>query len=176
MPLDIKNNFNDDNNNNLSYVNIEPTKNLLNTTIYSFDKNLKYTVINGEALAIYGLDVSFMNGKTLYEILSSPFVLDKIPSEKINEIIKTCLFALEGNKISFEIETNENITLFFQYFPIKNKNNEVTSVMVICQDISELKNSQKNLEESEKRYKAFVEERTDFYISLFARWNNDFCK
>ena len=140
-------------------------KNIPATGVLLFDRDLRYTLADGEQLKRQGFSQKQLEGRTVYEAF---------PKDVADEWAIYYEKALAGEHISFERNASEG---WFQIdvLPVRDENNGIFAGMVLWQDISDRKKALENLEESESRYRNLFENANDIiyvhdldgnYISL----------
>ncbi len=110
-----------------------------NGAVLAFDRDLRYTLAEGEALATLGLSKELVEGKTLWEARSPEFCEILEPHYRA---------AISGVAGIFELEY-ANRTYLVHTLPLKNAWGEVFAGMVMKQDITERKRAQEQLQERE---------------------------
>ncbi len=128
------------------------TQNFPNGLVLLFDKNLRYTLAEGQELEKLGLERSFIEGKKV----------DEIFSKKLAEVFEADYrAALAGNCTQREIEYASRIYQVYT-LPLANEDGEVFAGMMMTQNITDRKRTMQALQESEERFKqqAFELEQT----------------
>jgi PAS domain S-box-containing protein len=110
-----------------------------NGAVLAFDRDLRYTLAEGEALATLGLSKELVEGKTLWEARTPQFCEILEPHYRA---------ALSGVAGTFELEY-ANHTYLVHTLPLKNDWGEVFAGMVMKQDITERKRAEEQLQERE---------------------------
>ncbi|NJL64166.1 MAG: PAS domain-containing protein [Methylacidiphilales bacterium] len=136
-------------------------KNLPNCALMLFDSNLCYLLAEGEellaeVLATVGLNRETIVGKTIWEIL---------PPHICVELEPLYIQALAGQKHNIEIFYNHN---FYQIniVPVKSDRGEIFAGMAIWQNISEQKQVEKSLRESEELNRSIFKNSADCIKTL----------
>lgn len=107
-------------------------RNFPKTAVILTDKDFRYTIAEGAQLQNHGFSQETFEGKTLYEVFPPEI------SEEWSHLYKR---AFEGEHIT--LETKEGDSYFItDVLPVKNEENEIFSVMVMWQDITERKNTE----------------------------------
>ncbi|HAX75928.1 MAG TPA: hypothetical protein DCY88_08845, partial [Cyanobacteria bacterium UBA11372] len=133
-------------------------QNFPNGVVLLFDHNLRYSIAEGQGLALLGLDKEFMEGKTIWEVY---------PREICQEIEPIYRSVLVGETIAWEMSFR-NRTGYVQALPVKNEQGEIFAGMVVVQDITEHKEAQDlqtklitSLRESEDRFRCLIDQARD---------------
>jgi diguanylate cyclase (GGDEF)-like protein/PAS domain S-box-containing protein len=140
-------------------------KNIPGTGVLLFDRDLRYTLADGEQLKHRNYSHELLEGRTIWEAF---------PKQVAEEWAGFYRRALEGEHISFERNAPDG---WFQVdvLPVRDENGETFAGMVMWQDITDRKRAVKDLEESESRYRNLFENANDIiyvhdlegnYISL----------
>ncbi len=107
-------------------------KNYPNGLILLFDQDLRYTLADGQGLAVLGLSKEQLEGKTLWEIA---------PPEDLQSLESKYRGALAGKEYNFEYKYSNRI-YFTTIVPVRNDIEEIVAGMVIIQDITEQKQAE----------------------------------
>ena len=140
-------------------------KNIPGTGVLLFDRDLRYTLADGEQLKHQNYSQELLEGRTIWEAF---------PEEAAEEWAVYYERALAGEHISFERKATHG---WFQVdvLPVRDENGGIFAGMVLWQDITDRKRSLEDLEESESRYRNLFENANDIiyvhdldgnYISL----------
>jgi PAS domain S-box-containing protein len=111
-----------------------------------FDDDLRYTALGGELLDATGVSPEDRIGNSVYDIY---------PSDLVEEVESYFEAALEGEANSFEVEYH-NRNLFAYTLPVRNDGGEVFAGMLVVQDVTERREYQRKLEESNERLEQFA--------------------
>lgn len=117
------------------------------TGVLLFDSEMRYTLADGEELNAQGFSQAMFEGKTLWEVF---------PPEISREWADYYTRALGGEQIVFEQEMNGR---FYQTYilPVRKNGGEIFAGMVKWKDISERKQIENTLRESEQRYRDLID-------------------
>ncbi|WP_225336422.1 PAS domain S-box protein [Halomicrobium urmianum] len=121
-------------------------ENFPNGAVGLFDDDLRYTVIGGELLDATGVSPEDRIGNSVYDIY---------PDDIVEEIEPYFEAALEGEANSFEVEFRDR-DLFAYTLPIRNDDGGVFAGMLVIQDVTERREYQRKLEESNERLEQFA--------------------
>jgi PAS domain S-box-containing protein len=114
-----------------------------NGAVLSFDRELRYTLAEGEALATLGLSKELVEGKTLWDVT---------PPEICHILEPHYQAALSGVTRDFEMQYPDRI-YHVHTLPLKNNVGEVFAGMVMTQDITYRVQAQEALRQSENQLK-----------------------
>ncbi len=117
--------------------------NIPDCSIYIFDKNFDYLLAEGEEIAKLGLDPQAFAGSNFFEIW---------PHEITSELGPYYQQTLEGKRQKIEKQL-EGAFIIQHFVPILGENQKVLAGMVVSQNISELKDTQSRLSETELELK-----------------------
>ncbi len=104
-------------------------RNFPNGAVMLFDQDLRYTVADGAGLIHVGLNREILEGHTIHQIFTEETVRILEPYYRA---------VLKGRTEVFELEMGEK-TLQFYAVPIRDETGEITSGMVMTQDITDRK-------------------------------------
>lgn len=126
-------------------------KNIPATGVLLFDREMRYTLADGEQLKYHGYTSRMFEGKSIFDIFS------KEVAAEWSEYYRR---ALGGEQLSFESRTQEG---WFQNFviPVRDDSGDIFAGMVVWQDITERKRVVMDLEASEARYRNIFENAND---------------
>jgi PAS domain S-box-containing protein len=120
------------------------TDNFPNGSVYLLDRDLKVTLAGGRGLEQLGLSAASLIGKTTEEIFGN--------EQDYPEIDRAFQEALAGEVVNFEVEVR-GFWRLVRTVPLIDENAFITGVMAMTQDITERKQSENALRESEARLK-----------------------
>jgi PAS domain S-box-containing protein len=110
-------------------------ENFPNGVVFLFDPDLRYILADGTGLTTIGLSKEQLEGKTVWESL---------PQETCVALEPLYRSAIAGTASTAEIPYADRIFLV-QALPIRNASGEVNAGMVVTQDITDRKQSEKQL-------------------------------
>lgn len=117
--------------------------------IFNNENPARYQYLNYTLARLIRGSVEDIIGKTLDEVLK-----DKLLIEENNQIIQTVIETKEERYIESSGFTLDGVKVYYQgqYFPIFDKNREITSVGILIHDISNLKKAENELSYQTKIY------------------------
>ncbi|CAN5552286.1 hypothetical protein BH10ACI2_BH10ACI2_20020 [soil metagenome] len=121
------------------------------TGVLLFDRDLRYSLAEGELLETNRWSREMFEGKTLYDVF---------PEEISSEWGEYYRRALTGEDVNFESE-NANGAFQVSVLPVHDERGEIFSGMVMWHDITEQKQANNALKESETRYRQLFENAND---------------
>ena len=121
------------------------------TAVLLFDRDLRYTLADGEQLRNHGFSQEMFENKTIWEVF---------PKDLADEWSHYYKRALAGEHISLE-QKAEDRWLQIYIVPVRDENGEIFSGMAMWQDITDRKRDVERLEESESRYRNLFENAND---------------
>ncbi|WP_123537480.1 PAS domain S-box protein [Halosimplex salinum] len=122
-------------------------ENFPNGSVGLFDEDLRYTVVGGQLLDTLDLSPADRTGKSIYEIHSEDLLEDIEPYFRS---------ALAGERNSFEVEYRGR-HLFAHTLPVRNQDDDVFAGMLVVQDVTERREAQRELRESEAKFRMLAE-------------------
>ncbi|MEG4393146.1 PAS domain S-box protein [Microcoleus sp. BROC3] len=122
-----------------------------NGSVFLFDRDLRYTLVDGQGLALAGLSKEQLEGKTLWEIS---------PPEDLPLFETTYRAALAGKENTFEYKYGGRV-YSTTVAPVKNDREEIFAGMVVTQDITEKKQAEIALEEITNQLEIKYQKRTE---------------
>jgi PAS domain S-box-containing protein len=129
---------------------VESTKD----SIYLMDGDCRYLFINKKHLSRFGLPADKVVGRAYGEFHSTAEA--KEFAKKVKEVFKT------GKAISYEYRSQRDGGYYLRTLsPVKGTDGMATALTVVSKNITELKQSEKSLHESEEKYRLFVEHAND---------------
>ncbi|MEG3941884.1 PAS domain S-box protein [Microcoleus sp. S36b_A3] len=122
-----------------------------NGSVFLFDRDLRYTLVDGQGLAVVGLSKELLEGKTLWEVS---------PPEDLPLFETTYRAALAGKENNFEYKYGDHV-YSTTIAPVKNDREEIFAGMVVTQDITEKKQAEIALEEIKNQLEIKYKKRTE---------------
>jgi len=122
-----------------------------NGSVFLFDRDLRYTLVDGQGLAAVGLSKEQLEGKTLWEVS---------PPEDWSLFETKYRAALAGKENTFEYKYRGRI-YSKTIAPVKNDGEEIFAGMVVTQDITEKKQAEIGLQEIKNQLKIKYQKRTE---------------
>ena len=148
-------------------------QNLPGTTIFLFDKDFRYTLVEGYLHPDLNLSKEMIIGKTLWEIL---------PKENAEKLAPAYYNALKGIPTGNFISNYHGFIYSADILPLKNSKGEITGGMIVSTDITEKRLTESALLHSEEKFrKAFASHPGIAGISTindgrYLDINDNFCK
>ena len=126
-------------------------RNIPATAVLLFDRELRYTLADGEQLRRQGFSQEHLEGRTIWEAF---------PKEIAEEWAPYYERALAGEHIGLERKVEAS---WFQIdlLPVRDENDDIFAGMVMWQDVTDRKRATEDLEESESRYRNLFENAND---------------
>lgn len=121
------------------------------TAVLLFDHDFRYTLADGRQLKNHGWSTEMFENKTLFEVF---------PPDISDEWSAHYKRALAGEDIIIETETPEG-AFQISVLPVRDDNDEIFAGMVMWENISERKQAEDALKESENRYRQLFEDAND---------------
>ena len=126
-------------------------KNYPNGSVFLFDRDLRYTLVDGQGLAVVGLSKEQLEGKTLREAA---------PPEDFQLFETKYRAALAGSEHNFEYKYRDRI-YFITVVPVKNDQAEIFAGMVVSQDITEKKQAEFAMQRLKNQLEIKYQKRTE---------------
>jgi diguanylate cyclase (GGDEF)-like protein/PAS domain S-box-containing protein len=124
---------------------------LPNTSVFLFDHQLRYLVVDGDDLPQRcRLNVSAV-GKTIWEAL---------PPDMVEQVLPLYRAALQGAVLMQELSFDER-TYMFRTVPLTDEHENIIAGMVIANDITEQRRTEEALRLSEEKFRHFFEQSLD---------------
>ncbi|MEG3881056.1 PAS domain S-box protein [Microcoleus sp. herbarium7] len=122
-----------------------------NGWVFLFDRDLRYTLVDGQGLAVAGLSKKQLEGKTLWEVT---------PPEYWQLFETKYRAALAGSENISEYKYGDRI-YSTTVSPVKNDREEIFAGLVVTQDITEKKQAEIAREEIKNQLKIKYQKRTE---------------
>ncbi|RDI72935.1 PAS domain S-box protein [Halopelagius longus] len=122
-------------------------ENFPNGAVGLFDEEFRYTAVGGQLLDEVGVPKSDRIGRSVYEIY---------PDELLEDIKPYFRAALDGETNSFEVQFHDR-QLFAYTLPVRNADDEVNAGMLVVQDVTERREAERELRESEAKFRMLAE-------------------
>ncbi|MDZ7765689.1 MAG: PAS domain-containing protein [Melioribacteraceae bacterium] len=122
-------------------------ENYPNGLVSIFDKNYRFIYVDGDELKKINFTKETIIGRTLLEVYPRSIAL---------KVMNFLDGVWRDNKIEFEFDLNGN-TYLAAATPLKNDKYKVTQILVIIQNITELKEYQNELKASEEIFRIFMD-------------------
>jgi PAS domain S-box-containing protein len=121
--------------------------NLPETSVFLYDHDLRYLLVDGSSLAGVGTSKEALEGHTIFEVL---------PADMCERLAPLRRAALAGEIVEFE-ETYGGRTHAVHLLPIRDANGAVIYGMGVALDITDRKQAQERLAENETRLRAIID-------------------
>ena len=119
-------------------------------SIYLLDRNCTYLFMNKEHLSRLGLTAKKAIGRAYAEFHSEDDTRELV--EKVEKVIET------GKSLSYEYRSQRDDGYFIRTLsPVKDLDGRIVSITVVSKDITERKNAENKLQQSEERYRSVFE-------------------
>ena len=122
-----------------------------NGSVFLFDRELRYTLVDGQGLAVVGLSKKQLEGKTLWEVS---------PPEDLQLLESKYRAALAGEENTFEYKYRDRIYCT-TICPVKNDQEEIFAGMVVTHDITEKKQAEFALQRLKNELEIKYQKRTE---------------
>lgn len=134
---------------------------LPNGATFVVDRDLRYRHVGGEALHSLGLPPDYFVGKTVFEALPPDLAAAYEPLYRQ---------ALAGKPFKDEHRVEEH---YFQTHgvPLRNPEGAVDAVLAVSYDVTDRKQAEAALRESEEKYRHFVSATSDIVYRMSADWH-----
>jgi len=130
-------------------------ENFPNGALALINSNMEYITMNGQALKKHGFDCEKLIGQKATELFPEF-------AEEINTFYQA---AFRGENANFEIKY-QNSVFAMQAIPIYEANNQIKKIIVVAQDITERKQAEIALRDSELRYERLVNNSPDAVLAI----------
>jgi PAS domain S-box-containing protein len=128
------------------------------TAVLVFDHELRYLAAGGEALEQQGMDAGEIEGRLLSEAL---------PSDRVAMYEPAYRAALDGEASVLELASLDGMRIFhIEVAPITSSAGVVVGGMSIAQDVTVARHADRELRESERRYRLLAENSSDVVMRV----------
>nr|WP_255595080.1 PAS domain-containing protein [Haloprofundus salilacus] len=117
-----------------------------NGAVALVDRNLEYRTLGGRPLEAVNASIEELSGAPVREIL---------PPEIADELVPRYEAALDGESDTLEMDLGGQ-TYQFQFVPVRDDNGDVFAALGMSQDITERREYERKLEESNERLEQFA--------------------
>ncbi|MEG4345965.1 PAS domain S-box protein [Microcoleus sp. A003_D6] len=121
--------------------------NIPNGAVMLFDREMRFTLVEGTELAAVGLSKELMEGKTIWEVFEPNFCGAVEPNYRA---------ALAGETVITEFTYRDRIYLAYT-LPVRNERQEIIGGLLMTQNITARQLAEEALKESEEKYRCIVE-------------------
>ncbi len=121
--------------------------NFPNGAVMLFDREMRFTLVEGSELAAVGLSKELMEGKTIWEVFEPDFCGAVEPNYRA---------ALAGETVVTEFTYRDRIYLAHT-LPVRNERQEIIGGLLMTQNITARQLAEEALKESEEKYRCIVE-------------------
>jgi len=121
--------------------------NFPNGAVMLFDREMRYTLVEGTELAAVGLSKELMEGKTIWEVFDPHFCGAVEPNYRA---------ALAGETVVTEFIYSHRVYLGYT-LPVRNERQEIIGGLLMTQNITARHLAEEALRESEEKYRCIVE-------------------
>ncbi|WP_276279086.1 PAS domain-containing protein [Halorussus caseinilyticus] len=131
-------------------------ENFPNGAVALVDEDLRYVTFGGEPI----VDDATVEG------LEAERVRDALPTELADELVPRYESALDGERSSFETEVGDDV-FQIHFVPVRDDGGEVFAALGMSQNVTDHRENQRKLEESERRYRTLAENFPNGIVTLF---------
>ncbi|HEV8398847.1 MAG TPA: PAS domain S-box protein, partial [Gemmatimonadales bacterium] len=121
--------------------------NLPDTSVFLFDHDLRYVLVDGSSLAGVGMSKEALEGRTIWDV---------VPADMAKRLVPLRREALAGNIVEFE-ESYAGRTHAVHLLPIRDGTGAVIYGMGVAVDVTERHCAAARLEENETRLRAIID-------------------
>ncbi|SHG72007.1 PAS domain S-box-containing protein/diguanylate cyclase (GGDEF) domain-containing protein [Thermosyntropha lipolytica DSM 11003] len=142
----------------------------MNELFLTYDKDGRISFVNKRSLEVIGYAFDEVLGRYMLELVA--------PDDYIKAAVEIDKCLKQGKDSSYEValihKEGREIILKMNAAPIIDEEGNITGGMVLAEDITEKKKALKELEISEAKYRAIVEDQTELIMRLDDKGNIDF--
>ena len=131
--------------------------NIPNSAVFMFDNNMRYMLADGPFLKRFG---------SLYDNVVGKTVQESLPEAAATFITPIYQRALQGESFSYDRVLDDYAYHAF-VTPLRNEEGAIIGGMILSQDITETKKTQKALHESEALYRLFTQNMPNTSVIMF---------
>jgi len=121
--------------------------NLPDTSVFLYDHDLRYVLVDGATLERVGLSKEALEGRTIFEVLSP---------DQCERLAPLRRAALRGEVVEFE-ETYGGRTHTVHLLPIRDDSGTIIYGLGVAVDVTERKRAQERLADNESRLRAIID-------------------
>ncbi|MEG4234414.1 PAS domain S-box protein [Microcoleus sp. Pol11C3] len=138
--------------------------NFPNGAVMLFDREMRYTLVEGTELSAVGLSKQLMEGKTIWEVFEPDFCSAVEPNYRA---------ALAGETVVTEFFYSDRVYLGYT-LPVRNERQEIIGGLLMTQNITDRQLAEEALKESEEKYRCIVETADEGIWIIDAEGNTTF--
>lgn len=144
--------------------------NNMNELFFTYDVEGRITFVNKRSMEVIGYNYDEVIGRYILELVA--------PGDYIRTAVEIDKCLKQGKDSSYEValihKDGREIILKMNAAPIIDEDGHITGGMVLAEDITEKKKTLRELEISEAKYRAIVEDQTELIMRMDADGNIDF--
>jgi PAS domain S-box-containing protein len=125
-------------------------QNLPDTAVLMYDRDLRFTLVEGSFLEAAGYSKAAMEGKTLYQVVSP---------QAHNLLLPTYEAVLRGEEFQYErpIIDNPNVVYHAHFTPLRDDSGQIIGGMVVTRDVTEQKRNEQVIREKERMLRTVID-------------------